>query len=332
MKSAIIASTLFAAASVVAQPHNRHGHDAFHKRSLGPRRVANAADTWDTVDIYDYVNKVKTKCVYETAWVTVIEWVDSQGVATQAPDTIFPGGMAPATTTTESAPAQTDDGLFYEHASSSSSSSYSAPAPPPATTLQTITTPKSEPAPTQAPVETPSSEPVYVPTSSTPVAAEYVAPTYASENVEPTTSAQPVYVAPSSTSEPVYQAPAASSAAPAAQSSTTTTDNSGSGEESGYLTYYDLGMGACGFDDSGKDETDYIIAISKDLMGTQSNGNPYCGKTATITGNGKTITATIRDKCMGCTTDHIDGSKKIFLDLFGSLDAGKEEVTFAIAA
>ncbi|KAL1898427.1 hypothetical protein Cpir12675_001894 [Ceratocystis pirilliformis] len=330
MKSAVIVSTLFAAASVVAQPHNRHAHDAFHKRSLAARVVANAADTLDTVDIYDYVNKVKTECVYETKWVTVIEWVDSEGVATQAPDTILPGDMAPATTTTENAPAQTDDGLFYEHASSSSSSSYSAPAPPPATTLQTITTSKSEPAPTQAPVETPSSEPVYVPTSSTPVAAEYVAPTYANENTDPTTSVEPVYVAPSSTSVPVYQAPVASSA-PAAQSSTTT-DNSGSGQESGYLTYYDLGMGACGFDDSGKDETDYIIAISKDVMGTQSNGNPYCGKTATVTGNGKTITATIRDKCMGCTPEHIDGSKKIFLDLFGSLDAGKEEVTFDIAA
>lgn len=70
-------------------------------------------------------------------------------------------------------------------------------------------------------------------------------------------------------------------------------------------------MGACGEDDTGKDETDYIVALSHDLMGTQSNGNPYCGKTITISYGGKTVQATVKDKCMGCALDSIDGKPPV---------------------
>ena len=37
-------------------------------------------------------------------------------------------------------------------------------------------------------------------------------------------------------------------------------------------------------------------------MGEQSNGNPYCGRTATITANGKSVVAKLVDKCMGCVS------------------------------
>lgn len=94
----------------------------------------------------------------------------------------------------------------------------------------------------------------------------------------------------------------------------------------GDLTYYDLGMGACGFDDSGLDYDEHIVAISKDVMGTQSNGNPYCDQTITIKAKGKTIQATVRDKCMGCAPENIDVSKGAFEALFGSLDLGRTTV------
>lgn len=52
-------------------------------------------------------------------------------------------------------------------------------------------------------------------------------------------------------------------------------------------------------------------------MGTQSNGNPYCGKTITIQckATGKKTTATVVDKCMGCTGYSIDLSNAAFLEL-----------------
>ncbi|KAK4169191.1 RlpA-like double-psi beta-barrel-protein domain-containing protein-containing protein [Cladorrhinum sp. PSN259] len=94
----------------------------------------------------------------------------------------------------------------------------------------------------------------------------------------------------------------------------------------GDLTYYAVGLGACGFDDSGKDHTENIVAISHELMGIQSNGNPFCGKTITVSYGGKTVQATVRDKCMGCQKEAIDCTEKMFLDLFGSLDVGRKSV------
>lgn len=94
----------------------------------------------------------------------------------------------------------------------------------------------------------------------------------------------------------------------------------------GDLTYYDLGLGACGWDDSGKDNSENIVALSHLLMGTQSNGNPYCGKSITVSYNGKTVKGVVRDKCMGCALDAIDCSKNMFLELFGTLDGGRHKV------
>lgn len=103
-------------------------------------------------------------------------------------------------------------------------------------------------------------------------------------------------------------------------------NNGGSDSHSGDLTYYDVGLGACGFDDSGKDDSENIAALSHLLMGTQSNGNPMCDQTITISANGKTATVTVRDKCMGCDKDDVDVSKAAFKELFGGLDEGRTQV------
>ncbi len=65
-------------------------------------------------------------------------------------------------------------------------------------------------------------------------------------------------------------------------------------------------------------------------MGAQSNGNPFCGRTVTLTHKGKSVQATIRDKCMGCAENDIDGSEKLFLELANSLDVGRFEVDWRI--
>ena len=118
--------------------------------------------------------------------------------------------------------------------------------------------------------------------------------------------------------EPLYEVPGLGSG------------GGGGGSHTGDLTYYTVGMGSCGIDDSGKDNTDYIVAVSKDLMGEQSNGNPMCGKTATISNGKKSVQATIRDKCGGCAVNDLDASERVFLDLFGVLGVGRDTVTWSI--
>lgn len=41
------------------------------------------------------------------------------------------------------------------------------------------------------------------------------------------------------------------------------------------------------------------------MMGAQSNGNPFCGREVAITHNGKTVKATIVDKCPGCVSSYL---------------------------
>ncbi|KAK4104181.1 hypothetical protein N658DRAFT_419580 [Parathielavia hyrcaniae] len=107
------------------------------------------------------------------------------------------------------------------------------------------------------------------------------------------------------------------------------TNDAGSGGSqvyTGELTYFKLGLGACGFDDSDKDLTENIVALSAELMGAQSNGNPMCNRKVTIMANGKTIQAVCRDKCPSCAVGDLDGTEKMFNELFGSLTDGRREI------
>jgi hypothetical protein len=59
-------------------------------------------------------------------------------------------------------------------------------------------------------------------------------------------------------------------------------------------------------------------------MGPKYYDNPYCGKTITITciTTGKTTTATVADKCMGCNGFSINLSNAAFLNL-DDLEVGR---------
>ncbi|ORY65395.1 RlpA-like double-psi beta-barrel-protein domain-containing protein-containing protein, partial [Pseudomassariella vexata] len=130
--------------------------------------------------------------------------------------------------------------------------------------------------------------------------------------------------------------PIVAAAAPSAASSSSSSGDSSGGADvhSGDITYYTVGPGACGYDDSGADETKNIVAIAADdfgpltSLGVNQPANPLCDQTITISANGKTTTATIRDKCPGCDLGSIDVSSKTFMELFGSLDGGREPVTW----
>lgn len=92
----------------------------------------------------------------------------------------------------------------------------------------------------------------------------------------------------------------------------------------GDLTFYDVGVGACGTTNDG--DTEDVIALPFGMMGTQSNGNgvvnPFCGKTVTITKGSVSVKATVVDKCMGCLGDSIDLSNHAFLQ-FADLSVGR---------
>ncbi|KAF4840389.1 Allergen Asp f 7-like protein [Colletotrichum siamense] len=270
------------AAAAVAQPH-QHGNKKRHVHGKHQKRAL--------------VTEWVTETAYVTEWVDATEtaWVPSEASAT------------PSAVPTTSVPGQ-----FFEPGNSPSyttlSTSTKAAAPVVQESIQqapVVSSSSSTPAP--AP-QTPTPQPAPQPTTTS----VYIAPV-----IVPTT---PAYVAPvvATTSTPQVQAQATSGSSSGGSSSS----SSGGSSYSGKLTYYAIGLGACGEDDSGKDKTDNIVALSVLMMGSVSNGNSYCGKKIQISANGKTTTATVRDKCMGCSHDAIDVSEKAFLEIFDSLDVG----------
>jgi len=71
-----------------------------------------------------------------------------------------------------------------------------------------------------------------------------------------------------------------------------------------------------------------VIALPFELMGTESNDNPYCGKTVTIEHEGTSIVATIVDKCMGCYNHSIDLSTLAFHNLNVAFAVGRTTATW----
>ncbi|KAL2171324.1 hypothetical protein VTG60DRAFT_3211 [Thermothelomyces hinnuleus] len=186
---------------------------------------------------------------------------------------------------------------------------------PASTTFLTSTTPEASPGVFIQDPETSS-------TTSTRVQAPPTSQVPPPPPQSPSPSPEP---SPSTTS---VAAPPASSSAPPTEATGNDGSNGSGGQDirSGEITYYALGMGSCGIDDSGKDNSDNIVAVSSALMGAQSNGNPMCGKTITVKANGKTAQALVHDKCPSCAANNIDASEKLFLELFGSLDIGRGQV------
>ncbi|KAK0719095.1 RlpA-like double-psi beta-barrel-protein domain-containing protein-containing protein [Apiosordaria backusii] len=96
----------------------------------------------------------------------------------------------------------------------------------------------------------------------------------------------------------------------------------------GHMTYYEVGLGACGHDDSGKGDIDNIVAVSSALMNGHGAGDA-CDRKIAIKGHGgKEVTAVVRDKCPSCPPGGIDVSPKVFRELAGNLDVGKTEVSW----
>lgn len=86
--------------------------------------------------------------------------------------------------------------------------------------------------------------------------------------------------------------------------------SSGSATYTGELTFYDVGLGACGGYNTDSD----MIAAASELLydgfdgydGGNPNDNPICNKQVSLTYQGKTITVTIVDRCVGCAIYDLD--------------------------
>ncbi|KAI1336337.1 hypothetical protein F5Y15DRAFT_212546 [Xylariaceae sp. FL0016] len=247
---------------------------------------------------------------WETVWETVTVMVDES-----ATETIQP---AKATTTQEAG------GQFIQSSSTSSSAAVEATAESVAEPSTSSTYVAALPSTTSS-----TSTPVVEPTT-------YVAPTTPSTTTQaaPTTTYSPVEVATSSSST--------AEAAVATNVASSSTDSDGityNQENTGDITYYTVGPGACGYDDSGKDDSENIVAIPHAFWdsistltsyGVDQPANPLCDKKIKITADGKSATATIRDRCGGCEGMAIDVTSHAFIELFGSTDAGRLDASWEI--
>lgn len=246
----------------------------------------------------DYiVYTTTTEEVWETTWTTTTIWIDD----------IVPTGTAKTT----SVPA------FYEAPKQYGSS----------TTLSTSTTSIVSPE-VAAPVaaSTPKTSPTPSPSTTTPV---YVAPTPTTTSVyvAPTTEA-PAVVVPTTTAAPVTTTTAAaqSAAAPAAKA------GSGTGANTGDMTYYDVevGLGSCGL--PGKNSESLVALAPADMAnGANPNANPHCGKTINIYYNGAVTTATVHDTCPGCATGSIDVTDTLFAKVAPNGDGRVHGVSWSFA-
>ncbi|KAI1126205.1 RlpA-like double-psi beta-barrel-protein domain-containing protein-containing protein [Nemania abortiva] len=86
---------------------------------------------------------------------------------------------------------------------------------------------------------------------------------------------------------------------------------------SGDMTYFDPGLGSCGWTNTNNDA---IVALSESQPGN-------CGKNIRIHYNGKTTTAKVVDACPGCGSGSIDVSRSVFGKL-ADLDKGRVKVTW----
>ncbi|TCD63245.1 hypothetical protein EIP91_005801 [Steccherinum ochraceum] len=93
-------------------------------------------------------------------------------------------------------------------------------------------------------------------------------------------------------------------------------------QHTGRGTWYDAGLGACGFTDS---DSDPVVALSVGDYGSGQNCNKWISITNTATG--ATAKGQIRDKCPGCPGDSIDMSPALFQQL-GNLDQGVLQVAW----
>ncbi|KAJ5177620.1 Barwin-related endoglucanase [Penicillium coprophilum] len=92
----------------------------------------------------------------------------------------------------------------------------------------------------------------------------------------------------------------------------------------GDLTWYNTGMGACGWFNNGGDHICAVSHIVFDRANVDGNPNhnPLCGRLIHIQRGDRGIDVTLVDRCEGCGEFDMDVSRGVFEQL-GNLDEGR---------
>jgi len=96
---------------------------------------------------------------------------------------------------------------------------------------------------------------------------------------------------------------------------------------SGRATYYEVGLGACGYTDT---DSEPIVAISHLIYGSGGNCNQWMEIKNSATG--KTKYGKTRDECEGCGEYDIDLSPSLFESLGAPLSQGIQQVEWHFMA
>ncbi|KAJ5204320.1 uncharacterized protein N7498_005199 [Penicillium cinerascens] len=105
---------------------------------------------------------------------------------------------------------------------------------------------------------------------------------------------------------------------------------SNGGPYEGDLTYYNPGLGACGYTNSG---SDMVCAVSHILFdaastGSDPNDNPLCGMKLRLRRNGKSVDVKVVDRCVGCAVTDLDVTEAVFEEV-AELAQGRVKVEWA---
>lgn len=89
---------------------------------------------------------------------------------------------------------------------------------------------------------------------------------------------------------------------------------SNGGPYKGDLTYYNPGLGSCGYTNTGTEMVCAVSHILFDAASTSSNpnDNPLCGLRLRLRRDGKSVDVKIVDRCVGCAVTDLDVSPAVF--------------------
>ncbi|MCJ1315082.1 hypothetical protein MMC15_000398 [Xylographa vitiligo] len=296
----------------------------------------------------------------DTIWFTVTEEV-VETVEVVTTIWVAPGDLPPPTTTTSTSstpaplvflPVPTPVAPASSFSTISTVPVVPAPSPvqPSSTSTSTTTTSTTTTSTTTSttPAYTPPTTPAPAPTSTStttpvPVAASTLAPVQAAAPApSPVAAAPAAPVAGGATTGTTPASGVAVGAPPAADgNSYEVATLSGASQADGCtpgtpcvgdMTFYNpsQGLGACGYGPNSYtyQDTDFVVAIAHDMMGSLSSGeveNPLCWRVLHITNpaTGKSNTGMVVDKCAGCAgVMDIDLSPALYNTL-GLTDVGR---------
>ncbi|PON25726.1 hypothetical protein TGAM01_v205163 [Trichoderma gamsii] len=89
----------------------------------------------------------------------------------------------------------------------------------------------------------------------------------------------------------------------------------------GSVTYYEVGLGACGQTNS---DSELVVAVSHSLYDRE---HP-CGRNIRVHYEGKSVDVRVVDRCESCAEDDLDLSPTAFQQVIGPLSIGRATATW----